>query len=167
MSAYRGSTGSPMNFINPCRHRWGPWEPGRTQRWRECERCGQVDGRDLDSSKGRESYMALNGVPQKQALVHASPGFWRDGRGGESMSRPDAEKLAASRRRRRAPTGGQYPVRDYEGISSQPFTSPKPLKDGRPRRRIIYTPCDDISEATRAKVLANGGMVHGPAQDRL
>jgi hypothetical protein len=42
-------------------------------------------------------YRSLNGVPQKQALVHNSNGFFRDGNGGKVMTRAEAEVLARSR----------------------------------------------------------------------
>ena len=46
MSAYKGSTGTSMGFDRSCRHRWGSWEIGRTQKWRECTKCDQVDSED-------------------------------------------------------------------------------------------------------------------------
>ena len=49
MSAYKWSTGTPMGFDWSFRHRWGSWEVGRTQRWRECRKCDQVDSEDLVS----------------------------------------------------------------------------------------------------------------------
>ena len=49
MSAYKGSTGTTMGFAWSCRHRWGPWEIGRTQRWRECTKCELVDSEDLQN----------------------------------------------------------------------------------------------------------------------
>lgn len=52
MSAYKGSTGSAMNFSHACRHHWGPWEVGREQRWKECTKCGQVEGGYLEGSGG-------------------------------------------------------------------------------------------------------------------
>jgi len=39
-------------------------------------------------------FLALNGVPSRQALVHAGHGFWRDGRGGQRLTKRDAEKVA-------------------------------------------------------------------------
>lgn len=45
----------------------------------------------------RDAFLALNGVPGKQSLVYASPGFWRDGRGGPTMTRDKAARLARRR----------------------------------------------------------------------
>jgi hypothetical protein len=41
--------------------------------------------KDLADPHHRDAYLVLNGVGRKQSLVHASPGFWRDGRGGPTM----------------------------------------------------------------------------------
>ena len=51
----------------------------------------------LADPDSRDAFLALNGVPKKQSLVYASPGFWRDGRGGPTMSRDEATKLAYRR----------------------------------------------------------------------
>ncbi len=42
-------------------------------------------------------YLALNGTPKRQYLVHSTNGFWRDGRGGKKLTRAKAETLARQR----------------------------------------------------------------------
>jgi hypothetical protein len=51
----------------------------------------------LADPNSRDDYLALNGVGKKQFLVYASPGFWRDGRGGPTLRREKAEILARQR----------------------------------------------------------------------
>lgn len=58
----------------------------------------------LADPDSRDAFLALNGVPKKQSLVYASPGFWRDGRGGPTMNREKASLLARKRRFRRPRT---------------------------------------------------------------
>jgi hypothetical protein len=55
--------------------------------------------KDLVNPERRESYLALNGRPSRQAIVHSSRGFYRDGVAGEKLSRSQAESLALRRSR--------------------------------------------------------------------
>jgi hypothetical protein len=50
----------------------------------------------------RAAFLALNGVPSKQYLIRSSKKFYRNGRGGQPISRASAEAIA---RRRRAWSG--------------------------------------------------------------
>ena len=105
----------------------------------------------------REVFLALNGDPTKQFLVHSSRGFWRDGRGGRVMKREDATALALKQRRRRSevPLPESVPVAHTQQVASVVTTSSPRLFNGRPRRRITYRQCDDISDATRATLRAS------------
>jgi hypothetical protein len=42
-------------------------------------------------------YLALNGTPKRKYLVHATNGFWRNGRGGKKLTRAKAQTLAWQR----------------------------------------------------------------------
>ncbi len=57
--------------------------------------------KDLADPYSRPSYLKLNGTPERQRIIHASRGFWRDGTTGKRLTRPQAEVLA--RRRARKP----------------------------------------------------------------
>ena len=47
-----------------------------------------------------ERFLELNGPPKRRQLIHASRGFWRDGRGGPRLkNRAEAEVLAFRRSR--------------------------------------------------------------------
>ena len=71
MSAYKGSTGTAMGFAKSCRHRWGPWEAGRTQRWRECKKCDQVDSADLPDGEVHRTTDRPGGPGSRRRLKRA------------------------------------------------------------------------------------------------
>lgn len=54
--------------------------------------------KDLLTDK-RDEFLALNGRPERQFIVHPSRGFYRDGATGKNLSRSQAESLALSRSR--------------------------------------------------------------------
>jgi hypothetical protein len=45
----------------------------------------------------REPFLILNGTPKRLFLIHSTRGFWRDGAGGEKLTRREAEKRAYRR----------------------------------------------------------------------
>lgn len=57
--------------------------------------------KSLTDDDERVRYIDLNNSPTttRPTLVHASPGFWRDGKSGETMTRARAEVVANKRRR--------------------------------------------------------------------
>lgn len=78
MSAYRGTTGTPMGFAWSCSHRWGPWEIGRNQRWRECTKYEQVNSDDLPVAEGND---LMHNFPDLSSRAHAGVLVVDDGAG--------------------------------------------------------------------------------------
>ena len=46
-----------------------------------------------------QRFLGLNGSPERRRLIHSSPGFWREGVGGRTVTRSRAEVIAAKQSR--------------------------------------------------------------------
>jgi hypothetical protein len=71
VSAFKGSTGTAMGFVWSCKHRWGPWEIGRTERHRECTKCDQVDGENLTVAETHRTLQHCHGATSSRQMRSA------------------------------------------------------------------------------------------------